>query len=234
MVASQAPVSAVGQACGKNVFKSLKRQELGATSVIRFRFLFCAGFSLVSLLAPTEFSGEVGEDQVSCHVTVDDRAVYAAVLRDAETWKQTINSESVDPYTTASRNKGDSENSPGLQQAAAQALLGEASAETRRDFFSKTTKSCFIGALRQRDLLRVPDSNGADGGASIKKHPVAKPIFWSGIIRFSRVGFNSGRDEALVSVDSTCGSLCGSGDLFLLRRIAGKWTIVGRANLWVS
>lgn len=202
--------------------------------MIRFRFLFCAGFSLVSLLAPTESSGNVGENQVSCHVTVDDRSVYAAVLQDAETWKQTINTESVDPYTTASRNEGDKENSPGLQQAAAQALLGEAAAETRRDFFSKSTKSCFIGALRQRDLVRVTDSNGAEGGASIKKHLVAKPTYWSGIIRLSRVGFNSGRDEALVSVDSNCGALCGSDDLFLLRRVAGKWTIVGKTNLSVS
>lgn len=46
-----------------------------------------------------------------------------------------------------------------------------------------------------------------------------------GIISFSAVAFSPDGKLALVYMDNWCGATCGSGDMFLLRKQAGKWEI---------
>lgn len=56
----------------------------------------------------------------------------------------------------------------------------------------------------------------------------------SGIISFSRVGFDSRLDEAIVATSFVCGGLCGSGDRYVLRKRQGRWEVVNKWGVWVS
>jgi hypothetical protein len=54
--------------------------------------------------------------------------------------------------------------------------------------------------------------------------------FWS----FSSPGYNEQHTEALLSVSHSCGGLCGTGHLYLLRKENGKWKVKNRLMLWIS
>jgi hypothetical protein len=55
-----------------------------------------------------------------------------------------------------------------------------------------------------------------------------------GLISLSRVGFDTTLDEAVVSTSFVCGTLCGSGRRYTLRKKWGKWEIISKPILWVS
>ena len=56
----------------------------------------------------------------------------------------------------------------------------------------------------------------------------------TGIIRFSRIGFNERHDQAFLYVENTCGSLCGSGSFVLLDRHGDDWQVVKETPVWES
>ncbi len=56
----------------------------------------------------------------------------------------------------------------------------------------------------------------------------------SGILALSRVGFNRTEEQALVYVRSSCGSLCGAGEYYLLSRKGGIWRVEARFLVEVS
>lgn len=56
----------------------------------------------------------------------------------------------------------------------------------------------------------------------------------SGIVFFSRVGFNRDQTEAFVYAGRQCGWLCGAGYYVLLRKENGRWVIQQQISLWVS
>lgn len=55
-----------------------------------------------------------------------------------------------------------------------------------------------------------------------------------GIIAFSHVGFDSGLDQALVSTSFVCGTLCGNGTIYVLRKGWGHWKVVNQIPVWES
>jgi hypothetical protein len=55
-----------------------------------------------------------------------------------------------------------------------------------------------------------------------------------GFIRFSRVGFNVERTQALVYVEHGCGGTCGAGRYLLLAKREGVWRIEGAYMAWIS
>ena len=57
---------------------------------------------------------------------------------------------------------------------------------------------------------------------------------FAGLIEFSRVGFNHDHTEALVYVAYYAGSLDGSGDYCLLRKVGGKWVFISSSMVWIS
>lgn len=65
--------------------------------------------------------------------------------------------------------------------------------------------------------------------AFYEKHPHAGG-FW----QFSRQGYNSGRNEALVYVSHSYGWLCGTGHFYLLFQQSGAWQVRHRLMLWIS
>jgi hypothetical protein len=54
-----------------------------------------------------------------------------------------------------------------------------------------------------------------------------------GIISLSHVGFDSGLHQAMVATSYVCGSLCGGGELYILRKTRGKWEVIARSTLWM-
>jgi hypothetical protein len=109
--------------------------------------------------------------------------------------------------------------------------LSQAGDETRADFASKSTKSCYIGGFRKRDIDR--EAVASPGGSDAKRR-TSELGYWSGTINLSRIGFSAAKDEALVYAESSCGSLCGSGDLFLLRKRGDRWEMIAQSTLWLS
>lgn len=55
-----------------------------------------------------------------------------------------------------------------------------------------------------------------------------------GIFEISEVGFNQTKDKAVVYYEWFCGSLCGDGNLAILRKENGNWKIEEILNLWIS
>lgn len=56
----------------------------------------------------------------------------------------------------------------------------------------------------------------------------------SGIISFSKVGFDSHLKEAIVATSFVCGGLCGHGSRFVLRKGHGRWEVVNKWTVWVA
>ena len=73
-------------------------------------------------------------------------------------------------------------------------------------------------------LLRAGSTSGEDFQ---NKYPQAKGVFF-----FSRAGLNAARDEALVSVSYTCGSLCVEGGMFLMVKQDGVWKVEQEVASW--
>jgi hypothetical protein len=73
------------------------------------------------------------------------------------------------------------------------------------------------------------DERGKGWEEFYKKYPKS-----SGLIFFSRVGFNSQHNEAFVYVGHTCGGLCGSGGYVSLKKLGAGWAIQKSEGVWVS
>ena len=71
---------------------------------------------------------------------------------------------------------------------------------------------------------------GGDGWDGVKAHHPGT----LGIVQFSRAAIDARRGLALVYYEHGCGLLCGSGNLVLLRRDAGRWRVVDSSMIWVS
>jgi hypothetical protein len=56
----------------------------------------------------------------------------------------------------------------------------------------------------------------------------------SGLLFFSRIGFNSQHNQAFLYVGNSCGGLCGAGSYVLLRKECDSWKIEQEQDLWVS
>jgi hypothetical protein len=62
-----------------------------------------------------------------------------------------------------------------------------------------------------------------------EKHPKA-----AGYVSFSAVGYNNSGTEAVVFLSHYCGSLCGTGHLYLLAKENGEWVVKNRLMQWIS
>ncbi len=56
----------------------------------------------------------------------------------------------------------------------------------------------------------------------------------TGLLAFSRVGFDKAHNKAYVHARETCGGLCGDGYSFVLEKINGSWQVKEKKHLWVA
>jgi len=119
-------------------------------------------------------------------------------------------------------------------------VSGSAGTKTVEDFLEKT---CSTGHLSRTFQTGFPRSFVTSESIHFKDWPIEKdgpPSFEeqfpgaSGVISFSRVGFDSGLDEAMVSVRFYCGGLCGTGWRYILKKRRGKWEVANKYVNWMS
>ncbi len=110
---------------------------------------------------------------------------------------------------------------------------------TVTDFAAKSAVECSLSAefgdpksyeLISSDELKQTFKKGQDGWQVFYKQYPNAGGYWT----FSRPGYSSEGDEALLYVGHHCGWLCGTGHLYLLRKQDGEWRVVNRLMLWIS
>lgn len=106
---------------------------------------------------------------------------------------------------------------------------GSVGAEAMEDYVQKL---CIPGHLSKAFRTDLPRTFISGESVHFEGWPIMKngpPSFEKlfpgagGIISFSRVGFNSELDEAVVSTSFVCGGLCGSGWRRFLKKRRGRW-----------
>ncbi len=105
-------------------------------------------------------------------------------------------------------------------------------ADTIQDF---VIKACTGGSLSESfraDLRKTFGEAGSIHQAASKASEQASPR--AGFVSFSRVGFDSTLDEAVVETSVVCGGLCGHGDRYVLRKRHGRWEVVNAEMTWIS
>lgn len=112
--------------------------------------------------------------------------------------------------------------------------------DTIQDFAEKSCSNGRISTRFHTDLPRtfVPVDKVHFEGWPVGKDgtPPFEKLFpgAAGIIAFSRVGFDSSLDEAIVSTSFYCGGLCGAGRRYILKIRRGKWEVTNKRLIWVS
>ena|SRR5215469_1841779 len=179
--------------------------------------------------------------QSSCELTQDDYAVFGALLNvlrgpedPEEAWerKQMLIANVTTP--------------PFPDQPVEQTRWGfrsnskaAPSQETLSDYVEKAHSTCAVkpefGDPHSYEIIAREelDSFFKKGGGwwqgFYQKYPKS-----AGYWQFSRPGYNSTGDEALLYADHVCGDLCGTGHLYLLSKQSGKWTVKNHVMLWIS
>jgi len=112
--------------------------------------------------------------------------------------------------------------------------------ETVEDFLLKSCSTGHLSRTFHTDLPRsfIASENVLFEGWPIKKNgpPSFEKLFpgAGGVISFSRVGFDTELDEAMVSASFVCGGLCGEGWHYFLKKRRGRWEVASKRMAWVS
>lgn len=183
------------------------------------------------------------QPQHQCELMAEDYDVYTSVLTDnrktADDSKGALRNETVFIYgKTFAPDTPRNDSSDGWFRFPQ--ILPSPSQKTLDNFDEQTRKSCFLELLRfndsdslqiilENELENPPKTDGPKWKIFQEKHPGA-----AGFLEFSNPGYDPSRTEAVVLVISKCGVLCGSGELYLLWKEAGKWEVKNRLLLWMS
>jgi hypothetical protein len=105
-------------------------------------------------------------------------------------------------------------------------------ADTIQDF---AERACTGGRVSQAFHTDLPRTFIADDGVYFNANSFER-LFpgASGVISFSQAGFDAGLDQAIVSTSFVCGGLCGTGEVYVLRKRWGRWRVVNQWVVWVS
>ena len=215
------------------------RQSLAANLFPRSVALF---FVAVVVCLGTQSASQsqkaLGKAKPACQLTPDDYDVYAALAEalgvpehpeDGSKRKQIL----IADMTAAPRDVRSHFGTWGYRSES-KAAPGH---DTVADFELKAQSSCllnpqFVDGQSYKVITRGElDKVFRRGGWQdfYKEYPDA-----GGYWIFSRAGFNSARNEAVLSVSHWCGELCGAGHLYLLAKQNGRWKVQNQLMLWVS
>jgi hypothetical protein len=195
--------------------------------------------ALVCHLSPQSTAQKTPQKAEShCELTPDDYAVYTALItglgrpEDPEEARQ--GKKNVIVGLTAA--PGDTKSHWGSWgfRSNSKAAPGH---DTVIDFERKARSLCVVKSqfgdaesckiITQEELDKV--FKGGHWEDFYKKYPQA-----GGVWTFSRPGYNSERNEAVLYVGHACGSLCGTGHLYFLVKRNDQWTVQNRLMLWIS
>lgn len=111
--------------------------------------------------------------------------------------------------------------------------------ETQEDAAIKAQDNCHLDPqlktslsyqmISSEHLSKIFKKHGRGWEAFYKEYPKAAG-YWD----FSRPGFNSSHDEAVLYVGHYCGGLCGTGHLYFLKKENGRWRVESKQMMWIS
>jgi hypothetical protein len=83
--------------------------------------------------------------------------------------------------------------------------------------------------ISEQELGSIFSSTATGWDKFYAKYPDAK-----GFIALSRVGFNQAKDTAVLYTEYQSGATAGGGDVVLMKKTDGGWTVKGNSMLWQS
>jgi hypothetical protein len=83
-----------------------------------------------------------------------------------------------------------------------------------------------VASSEMRTTFGTP---GDTWGRYYEKYPNS-----AGLLRLSRVGFNSDGNQAALYVSNYCGGLCGGGYFVIMEKVDSNWKVVQEVQVWVS
>jgi hypothetical protein len=178
----------------------------------------------------------------NCQLTQDDYAVFGALLsglhgpeHPEEAWE---GKEMLIVDVTATPGKLESQ--PRANWGFRSKSSAAPSQETFSDYAGKVLSACAVrpefGDPKSYKMIASGEKDdffkegvGRGWQEFYRKYPRS-----GGYWQFSRPGYNSTQDEALLYVVHSCGGLCGTGHLYLLSKQNGQWSVKNRLMLWIS
>ena len=80
-----------------------------------------------------------------------------------------------------------------------------------------------------QELASIFSSSATGWDKFYAKYPDAK-----GILALSRVGFNQAKDTAVLYTEYQSGPTAGEGDVVLMKKTDGRWTVQENSMFWQS
>lgn len=200
---------------------------IGVSAVSIWFFNEQTNLEIPSIDIPEKYEKTIVIEQNSLQITDEDYAVYSAILTDEQPDAELIVINDHTSHGLIANAKNFSNSISNLSEDIIQdyQIKNEDDLKLSNNFLIKN-KISFLSDKEENQIFR----KGQDGWANFhKKFPKANVI-----ISFSRVGLNKERTQALVSVSTGCGWLCGEGNFILLQKESGKWIIQNKIRLWVS
>jgi hypothetical protein len=179
----------------------------------------------------------------NCQLTETDYAVYAGLLNDLGGPEDPEESWSGKEFVLVDTTAGGTEDAQRRDWGFRSKSKESPHADTIADFTAKKNERCTVksgfGDPKSYSIVPSTEIDGyfpktvnkkKDGWKAFYEKHLQAGGFW----RFSRPGYNSDRDEALVYVSHSCGWLCGTGHFYLLSKQSGAWKVRNRLMLWIS
>jgi len=167
------------------------------------------------------------------HLSTDETAVYKAVLHQWNSDGHTLNvANRTFPLVDAVSSDSSCDCLRNLDVENLASASHSSHYLTRDVFPEKNIR--LVDADKQRTTIQTNDPhNGMAAGKSVEK--AVDDAFVSGLFSISEIAFDRDRQEPLVAYGFVCGSHCGSGGTWLLKKVNGVWKRADRAcGGWVS
>jgi hypothetical protein len=166
------------------------------------------------------------------HLSIDEIAVYKAVLHQWNSDRQTLNvANRTFPLDVASSDSS----CECLRNLDVQNLASasHSSHYLTRDVFPEGNIR-LVDEDRQRKAIQTNDPHNVMAAGKTAERAV-DDAFVSGFFSMTEIAFDRDHREALVSYGFVCGSLCGNGGTWLLEKVNGVWKKADRVcGGWVS
>jgi|HubBroStandDraft_4_1064222.scaffolds.fasta_scaffold138929_2 hypothetical protein len=199
----------------------------------------------VNAQSAPQMKSSISPSEETCELTEIDYAIYGALLQGMggpedpeEAWSgkdllilsTTADAGNVDARRGGWGFRSRSKERPGEETAADFNAKKGIRCKVKPGFGDPKAYSIIPSDETDQYFATGKDKKAQDGWTAFyEKHPHAGG-FW----QFSRPAYNLAGDEALVYVSHSCGWLCGTGHLYLLRRDGGHWKVNNRLMLWIS
>lgn len=121
-------------------------------------------------------------------------------------------------------------NAPGLKTAHGQIYRAFLDANLHPGSFHRSfTLPVPYQIVTSSEMQSIFGTPGDIWGRYYEKYPNS-----TGLLRLSRVGFDSDGNQAAFYISNDCGGLCGSGYFVIMEKVNSDWKVVQEVQIWLS